>query len=185
MLFRSVSKSRIVDGRSIAMGDVLIGVPSTGLHTNGYSLARKIVFERLALRVDSRVAELGETVGDALLRTHRSYLPAVAPLLDRGWIKGMAHITGGGLTENTPRMLPPGTAVVIDRASWTVPALFTWLQQAGQIADDEMFRAFNMGVGLVIACAEEDAPQVLRGIDGAWPIGRIEAGDRTVRYVGD
>ena len=173
-----VSKSRIVNGEKIAPGDILIGLPSSGLHTNGYSLARRIAFDTLGLRVDSVVPELGESVGEALLRTHRSYLRVVSPLLERGWIKGMAHITGGGLTENVPRMLPAGRAFSLDRNSWTVPPLFRWLQKAGDLDEAEMFRAFNMGVGLVLACAPADADDVLSALGGmserAWRLGRID-----------
>ncbi|MBP8273436.1 MAG: phosphoribosylformylglycinamidine cyclo-ligase [Acidobacteria bacterium] len=178
----SVERSSVIDGSTIVAGDVLIGLPSTGLHTNGYSLARKIVFDALKLDVDAHVAELGTTVGDALMRTHRSYLPDVRPLLATGAIKGMAHITGGGLTENTPRMLPEGTSAEIDRTSWAVPPVFTWLQRGGAIADDEMLRAFNMGVGLVIAVDEANAATVLGAISDAWVVGRVVAGDRDVRY---
>ena len=178
-----VERARVIDGSRIAAGDVLIGVPSTGLHTNGYSLARTIVFDALKLDVDTHVADLGTTVGDALMRTHRSYLHVVQPLLASGVIKGMAHITGGGLTENTPRMLPEGTCAEIDRASWTVPPLFQWLQRGGAIADAEMLRAFNMGVGLVIAVAESEAAVVLQAIPDAWLLGRITAGSREVGYV--
>ena len=173
-----VSKSRIVNGESIVAGDVLIGLPSSGLHTNGYSLARRIAFDTLGLRVDSLVQELGTTVGEALLRTHRSYLRLISPLLDRGWIKGMAHITGGGLTENVPRMLPSGRGFSLDRNSWAVPPLFRWLQKAGDLDEPEMFRAFNMGVGLVVACAPENADHVLSALGGmsepAWRLGRID-----------
>jgi phosphoribosylformylglycinamidine cyclo-ligase len=173
-----VSRSRIVNGERIAAGDVLIGLPSSGLHTNGYSLARRIAFDSLGLQVDSLVPELGTTVGEALLRTHRSYLRAISPLLERGWIKGMAHITGGGLTENVPRMLPPGRGFSLDRNSWAVPPLFRWLQKAGDLDEAEMFRAFNMGVGLVLACAPGDADDVVAALDGmsepAWRLGRID-----------
>jgi phosphoribosylformylglycinamidine cyclo-ligase len=148
----AVTKSRIVDGRSIEPGDALLALPSTGLHTNGYSLARKIAFEVLGLGIDSRVAELGETVGEAFLRPHRSYLAQVAPLLDRGWIKGMAHITGGGIVENLPRVLPEGLGYSLDRGSWDVPSVFRWLQAAGGLDEAEMFRTFNMGVGLILVC---------------------------------
>jgi phosphoribosylformylglycinamidine cyclo-ligase len=173
-----VSRSRIVNGAGIVAGDVLIGLPSSGLHTNGYSLARRIAFDTLGLRVDSLVPELGTTVGEALLRTHRSYLRVISPLLGRGWIKGMAHITGGGLTENVPRMLPPGRGFSLDRSSWAVPPLFRWLQKAGDLDEPEMFRAFNMGVGLVLACAPACADDVLAALAGmsepAWRLGRIE-----------
>jgi len=173
-----VSRSRIVNGAGIVAGDVLIGLPSSGLHTNGYSLARRIAFDTLGLRVDSLVPELGTTVGEALLRTHRSYLRVISPLLGRGWIKGMAHITGGGLTENVPRMLPAGRGFSLDRSSWAVPPLFRWLQNAGDLDEPEMFRAFNMGVGLVLACAPACADDVLAALAGmsepAWRLGRIE-----------
>jgi phosphoribosylformylglycinamidine cyclo-ligase len=172
-----VSRSRVIDGRRIAAGDQLIALPSSGLHTNGYSLARQIVFDRLGLRVDSRVPDLGCTVGEALLATHRSYLAALAPLLDTDWIKGMAHITGGGIPENLPRVLPEGRSFTIDRSSWTVPPLFRWLAEAGGVADAEMLRAFNMGVGLILVCAPEHAGAVLDQLRGsgepAWALGQI------------
>jgi phosphoribosylformylglycinamidine cyclo-ligase len=172
-----VGRQQIVDGRRVVAGDVLIGLPSSGLHTNGYSLARAIAFDRLGLRVDSHVADLGETLGAALLRTHRSYLGIVAPLLERNWIKGMAHITGGGLTENVPRTLPEGLTFSVDRDSWTVPPLFAWLQRSGGLDDDEMFRAFNMGVGLVLVVAAPDADAVLSALhaasEPAWRLGAV------------
>ena len=176
-------RAQVIDGTRIAPGDVLLGVPSSGLHTNGYSLARRIAFDVLKLDPGTRVPDLGATVGEALMRVHRSYLPLVRPLLPSGVIKGMAHITGGGLTENTPRMLPAGTCAVIERSSWTVPAVFQWLQRGGGIADDEMLRAFNMGVGLVIAVGAADASTVLSAVDGAWTLGRVDAGEPGVRYV--
>jgi len=172
-----VDRSRVIDGRAIVPRDALIALPSSGLHTNGYSLARKIVFDVLGLAVDSRVSELGTTVGDALLQPHRSYLRLVMPLLDGGGVKGMAHITGGGLTENLPRTLPAGRSFQIDRSSWSVPTLFTWLQRAGGLDDAEMFRAFNMGVGLVLVCAREAAGQILATLnqsgEPAWLIGEV------------
>ena len=128
-------------------------------HERVFAGAQDRVRARLASTVDSHVAELGETVGAALLRPHRSYLVPWSPLLETGWIKGMAHITGGGITENLPRMLPDGRGFRLDRQSWTVPPLFQWLQRAGGVADAEMFRAFNMGVGLILVCrSRTDAP---------------------------
>ena len=178
-----VSRAKIIDGRAIVPGDLLIALPSSGLHTNGYSLARTIAFEVLKLRVDSSVAELGETVGEAFLRPHRSYLSAIMPLLERGWIKGMAHITGGGITENVPRTLPAGCTFSLDRASWAVPPLFRWLQQAGHIDDAEMFRAFNMGVGMVLIASASDAPPLVAALraagEPAWLLGVVE-GDGSV-----
>jgi phosphoribosylformylglycinamidine cyclo-ligase len=184
----AVERDRLIDGRRIAAGDVLISLPSSGLHTNGYSLARTIVFDRLRLGVHDRVAELGTTVAEALLATHRSYLPIVHPLLDAQRIKGMAHITGGGITDNLPRILPSGAAARIDRSAWQVPPLFQWLQRTGQVPDDDMFRTFNMGIGLIIACADVAADQVLgdlaaAGEPHATRIGRVTGDGEGVRYV--
>ena len=173
-----VPRGQIVDGRQIVAGDVLIGLPSSGLHTNGYSLARRIAFDALKLSADSHVAELGQSVGQALLAPHRSYLRCVSPLLERGWIKGMAHITGGGITENLPRTLPEGRGFSLDRSSWTIPPIFAWLQAAGGIDEAEMFRTFNMGVGLVLVSAPERAADLLRGLrdtgEPAWRLGIVE-----------
>jgi phosphoribosylformylglycinamidine cyclo-ligase len=163
-----VPRASVIDGRHIEKGDALVALPSTGLHTNGYSLARHIAFDVL-----NQVPELGETIGEALMRTHRSYLPQIGPLLDRGWIKGMAHITGGGLTENVPRMFPDGRGFSLDRHSWTIPPLFQWLQRSGQLDDAEMLRAFNMGVGLVIAASPAHAPALLSALPGSWILGQV------------
>lgn len=172
-----VSRPKVIDGRGIVVGDVLIGLPSSGLHTNGYSLARRIVFDAMGLTVESHVAELSMTVGQALLQPHRTYLPVVGPLLDSGWIKGMAHITGGGLTENVPRTIPEGRAPKVDRSSWTVPPLFTWLQRGGGVTDEEMLRAFNMGVGMVLVCSPEHEVPLLAALtasgEAAWRLGEV------------
>jgi phosphoribosylformylglycinamidine cyclo-ligase len=169
-----VSRSRIVDGRAVEAGDVLIGLPSSGLHTNGYSLARRIAFDMLGLDVGSWVAELGTTVGEALLRPHRSYLPVIAPCLERGVIKGMAHITGGGITENLPRALPGGRSYLLDRQSWQVPAIFAWLQRAGGVDEAEMFRAFNMGVGLIVIASPDHAAGLAAALGpDAWILGTV------------
>jgi phosphoribosylformylglycinamidine cyclo-ligase len=184
----AVARDRVIDGRRIAPGDVLIGIPSAGLHTNGYSLARRIAFERAALRVDSFVPELGTTIGEALLAPHRSYLSPIRPLLATRLIKGMAHITGGGITDNLPRILPEATEAIVDRSRWRVPAIFEWLQRTGGVPDDDMLRTFNMGIGLILVCGEADAGTVLSrlresGESGALPIGAIEQGAGGVRYV--
>jgi len=170
----SVTRDRIVDGRAVEAGDVLIALPSSGLHTNGYSLARKIAFEVLGLDVDAHVDQLGETVGAALMRTHRSYLAAVTPLLDRYLIKGMAHITGGGIPENLPRVLPDGRSYSLDRGSWTPPPVFQWLCHAGGLEEREAFRAFNMGVGLmlIVAASAADSALALLPAD-AWIVGTV------------
>jgi phosphoribosylformylglycinamidine cyclo-ligase len=184
----AVDRGRIIDGRSIKVGDVLIGLPSNGLHTNGYSLARKIAFEELKLKVDSHVPELGETVGEAFLRTHRSYLSAIKPLLARGQIKGMAHITGGGITDNLPRVLPQGTAARIDRTTWRVPALFRWLGESGRVPEYDLRRSFNMGIGLILVVdpkhAEAVRADLLRaGEANSVVIGDIVPGEPEVKYV--
>jgi phosphoribosylformylglycinamidine cyclo-ligase len=182
-----VARSRIVDGRGIARGDALVALPSSGLHTNGYSLARQIAFDRLKLAVDSHVDAIGGTVGDVFLRPHRSYLKAIAPLLDRGWIKGMAHITGGGITDNLPRVLPDGTEAVVDLGAWEVPAIFRWLASAGSVPQADMLRTFNMGIGLVIVAAASDQDRILRALDepAARVIGEIRRGPQPqVHYAG-
>jgi phosphoribosylformylglycinamidine cyclo-ligase len=183
-----VDRAKLIDGRSIVPGDVLIGLPSAGLHTNGYSLARRVLFDVAGLQPDAHVREIGATVGDALLAPHRSYLPFVRPLLERDFVRGLAHITGGGMTENLPRILPEGCAVEIDGRAWDVPPLFRYLQKRGQIARDEMYRAFNMGIGLIMVCAARDAERVINmmahaGEPNAVRIGLVVSGDRTVRYV--
>jgi phosphoribosylformylglycinamidine cyclo-ligase len=180
-----VERARIVDGRRIAAGDVLIGLPSSGLHTNGYSLARRIAFDLLRMEVDSHVGELGQTLGAALLATHRSYLPDIQPLLDAGRIRGMAHITGGGITDNLPRVLPEGTAAVVNLDSWEVPPVFRWLQRGGNVPIEDMLRTFNMGIGLILVAARGDAELLAGSLAGARVIGEIVTGDMpAVSYVG-
>jgi phosphoribosylformylglycinamidine cyclo-ligase len=178
----AVDRPQLITGRTIAVGDVLVGVPSSGLHTNGYSLARRVVFDRLRLDVDSYVPELSRTVGDALLEPHRSYLPIVKPMLDGGRIKGMAHITGGGITDNLPRVLPHGTAAVVDTSAWEVPPIFTWLQRGGDIPRDDMLRTFNMGIGLIAVTGRNHAEALIdemaaRGGRDARVIGEIVPGE--------
>ena len=184
----AVDRAKLIDGKGIAPGDVLIGLPSSGLHTNGYSLARKVLFEACGFTADTFVPELNGTVGDVLLATHRSYLAPIRPLLQAGLVKGMAHITGGGLTENLPRVFPEGCAAEIDRAAWRVPPVFTFIAERGGIAADEMLRAFNMGIGLVVVCDADAAERVLAllwefGEAGAVRIGRVVPGDRVVGYL--
>ena len=183
----AVERSRVIDGKSIAPGDVLIGLPSAGLHTNGYSLARRVLFEVAGWQADRFVPELGTTIGEALLAPHRSYLALVRPLLERQSVKGLAHITGGGITENLPRVLPEECAAEIDLQAWDVPALFQLLQERGQIAREEMFRAFNMGIGLVIVCAAREVERVINTLARAGEphpvrIGFVVSGNRQVTY---
>jgi phosphoribosylformylglycinamidine cyclo-ligase len=177
-----VDRERLINGRTIAVGDVLVGVPSSGLHTNGYSLARQIIFEHLELTVDHYVPELSATVGAVLLEPHRSYLRFIQPLLDSTRIKGMAHITGGGITDNLPRILPHGTAAVIDASAWEVPPLFQWLRRSGNVPVDDMMRTFNMGIGLILAVARDQAEPLLselaaRGGRAARVIGAVGPGE--------
>jgi phosphoribosylformylglycinamidine cyclo-ligase len=184
----AVDRARIVNGATLEPGDALIGLPSTGLHTNGYSLARRIVFEALKLKIDSVLPELGTTVADALLAVHRSYLRPVEPLLaEPGLVKGLAHITGGGITDNLPRIFPAGVGARIDRRAWEVPALFRFLGEAGQVPVGDMYRSFNMGIGLIVACRSGDAARVMTMLEGQGEapcvIGELVRGERSVRYV--
>jgi phosphoribosylformylglycinamidine cyclo-ligase len=186
-----VPRRRLIDGKGIAPGDVLIGLPSSGLHTNGYSLARRIAFDIAGLSADAVIPALGRSIGEALLVPHRSYLSVVRPLFGDGsgpaLIKGMAHITGGGITDNLPRMLPEGTHASIDRSTWRTPAIFRWLQQTGNVPDADMLRTFNMGIGLIIACAPDRERELIDALAGtgepdAVRIGQIRAGGEGVVY---
>jgi phosphoribosylformylglycinamidine cyclo-ligase len=181
-----VERDRLIDGKTIRPGDVLIGVPSSGLHTNGYSLARAVLFDHCGFRHDTVLPELNGTVGDALLAVHRSYQRAVSPLLEARLVKGMAHITGGGITENLPRTFPEGVGAEIDRNAWDTPPLFRLLQDRGAIAEDEMLRAFNMGIGLILVCAADDAERArtMLAAQGERPImlGRTIESGGDVRY---
>jgi phosphoribosylformylglycinamidine cyclo-ligase len=183
----AVESDCLVDGRSISVGDVVIGLPASGLHTNGYSLARRIAFEHLALSVDTKVQELGQSIGAALLKPHRSYLTALYPLVMRGAIKGMAHVTGGGITDNVPRILPEGTAARFDRGAWTIPPLFQWLQRNGNVSEQDMFRTFNMGIGMVVVCTPALVDTILDDLrarrEEPVVIGEIVSGNREVIYV--
>ncbi len=183
-----VDRDQVIDGSTITPGDVLIGLPSAGLHTNGYSLARRVFFEVCGYTVNTTVPQLGATVGDALLAPHRSYLRLITPLLSGHLVKGMAHITGGGITENLPRILPDGCAAVVDPHSWTPLPVFRFLHDRGSIPIDEMFRAFNMGIGLIIVSAPAHVDRVLSLIHGggetsAAIIGHIVAGNGLVHYT--
>ena len=183
-----VDKERVITGAGISEGDALIGLPSSGLHTNGYSLARAILFDRLSITVEDYVEAIGSTVGDALLRPHKSYLHPLRPLLRRNIIKGMAHITGGGMTDNLPRILPRGTSARVETTAWEVPALFRFLQREGRVTRDEMYRTFNMGIGLILVCPPEAVDEALAscaaaGEPDARRIGAVARGDGAVVYV--
>jgi phosphoribosylformylglycinamidine cyclo-ligase len=179
-----VDRAKIVDGKTIAPGDVLLALPSAGLHTNGYSLARKLFFEVAGYAPDTQLPELGMTAGEALLLPHVSYLKPLDGLLDKGALKGLAHITGGGLTDNIPRILPEGTAVRIERGSWPIPPLFELLRGLGNVSDREMYRTFNMGVGMVIVCAapavEAIETHLRERSEACYRIGSVVTGNREV-----
>jgi phosphoribosylformylglycinamidine cyclo-ligase len=177
-----VEKSSIIDGRRITPGDAVFALPSSGLHTNGYSLARRIFFDRLGLGIGDRVDELGCTVGEELLKVHTSYVRPVNGLIQRADVKGLAHITGGGLIENLPRILPRSCNAVIDRGSWPVPPVFTFLRERGEIDEREMYTVFNMGLGMIVITSPEDAGSVLKFNDGPdiYRVGRITAGEGKV-----
>jgi phosphoribosylformylglycinamidine cyclo-ligase len=180
-----VDHAKIIDGSRIAPGDLLLGLPSVGLHTNGYSLARKLFFETAGYAPDTYVAELGCTAAQELLKPHQNYLPFLDESLDDGKIKGLAHITGGGLLENLPRILPDGCGAEIIRDSWPLPPVFRHLVQLGDLPDSESYRVFNMGIGMAIAVAPDDAATVrdeiaARGVE-VYEIGRIVAGEKVVQ----
>ena len=182
----AVSREKIVTGEHIQVGDVLMGLPSNGLHTNGYSLARKLLFEVAKYGPEQYVNELKDKTGAALMRTHRSYLSVIKKLTGAELVSGMAHITGGGITENLPRILPKGMGALIDLASWTPPPLFEHLQALGNVEQDEMLRTFNMGIGLIAVIPAEQikkAKAVLnRANERHCIIGRVVRGERKVTY---
>jgi phosphoribosylformylglycinamidine cyclo-ligase len=178
-----VDKSKVIDGKSIVPGDVVLGLPSTGLQTNGYSLARKLFFEVGGYKPDTYLEELGSTVGEALLATHSSFLNTLEPLLDTGLIKGLAHITGGGFLENIPRILPDNVSVEIKRGTWPEPPVFGVMQKLGNVSDKEMFRTLNMGIGMVVICSESDADQMNETIRDFCQIGRVTSGAKSVDIV--
>jgi phosphoribosylformylglycinamidine cyclo-ligase len=175
-----VERDRVLDGSRVRAGDVVIGLGSTGLHTNGYTLARKIVFEAMGLSVDDEFPGSGRLVADVLLDVHRSYLPVLSGVLDADLVHGLAHITGGGIPGNLPRTLGPELGAVIELASWEVPDVFRVLGEAGGVSRDEMLRVFNMGVGMIALVAPEAVDQVIESVsqnDGpAWVMGEVEAG---------
>jgi phosphoribosylformylglycinamidine cyclo-ligase len=173
----AAEKSRLLTGKSIKRGDLLLALPSAGLHTNGYSLARKLLFETAGYRPDTHVPELEGTVAGELLKTHRSYLKPIRKLLDAGVLKGAAHITGGGITDNTPRMLPENLAAGIDLDAWRPPAIYELLRRIGEVPEDDMYRTFNMGVGMILAVSRKDAAKVAKLLRGEahFTIGEVVA----------
>jgi phosphoribosylformylglycinamidine cyclo-ligase len=160
-----VEREHAITGAKVREGDAILGLPSAGLHTNGYSLARKVLFDTMGLSVESRVPELGTTVGQALLAPHLCYLPALLPLIERGRVRALSHITGGGFQGNIPRVLPEGLCARIRRGSWEVPRLFRLIQAGGRVSDDEMFRTFNMGIGMAVVVAADDFHDALHSLE--------------------
>jgi phosphoribosylformylglycinamidine cyclo-ligase len=185
-----VERKRIIDGTTIKPGDVVIALESSGLHSNGYSLVRKAVFERGGLKLDDQVAELGQTVGTALLTPTRIYVKPILDLLlkkrDKPLLRGIAHVTGGGIAGNLERVLPENCRVTIDRSAWKPPAIFSWLSQIGNIDREEMFRVFNMGVGLIVVVRPRAADAVQRRLARhdvqTWVLGTVEPGERGAHY---
>ena len=183
----AVRRDRMLRREAVEAGDALVALPSDGLHTNGYSLARKVLFDVLGLAVDSPVPEFGRTVGEVLLRAHRAYLDAVAPLLDGGLVRCAAHITGGGIPDNLPRALPEGLGAEIDLGSWDQPAIFELIRRAGRVPEDDMRRTFNLGVGMILVVGDEHVGVVLERLvphGSGWLIGRVVAGPG-VRFIGE
>ena len=182
-----VERDKLITGDAIRIGDVLLGLPSTGLHTNGYSLARKLFFEVAHYSAEQYVNALKDKAGAALMKTHRSYLGVIKKLTAAEVVSGMAHITGGGITENLPRILPRGTAALVELGKWPVPPLFEHLQQLGNVEQEEMLRTFNMGIGLVAVIPGDKFKRVKALLDRAnekyHVMGRIVKGDRRVLYA--
>jgi len=173
-----VEKEQIIDGSSITVGNKLIGIGSSGLHSNGYSLARRIIFDHMGLAINSQLPDSTKTVDEELLTPTRIYVRSIMNLLKDFRINGIAHITGGGLLENVPRVLPKGCAANIKLGSWTMPSIFTIMQKVGNVEQNEMYRTFNMGIGMVLAVAATDVDDILSRLNGlgeqAWLIGEVK-----------
>ncbi len=182
-----VEKSKIITGQTIQPGDTLLGLASSGLHTNGYTLARKVIFDTLEMDIDEAPPELGRPVGEALLEPHKDYSQTMLPLFDKYDIKGLAHITGGGLPGNLSRVLPDGCDAVISKQSWDTPPLFQLIASGGLVPSDDMYRTFNMGIGMVIVTGPDNAKNLINALDSSgetvYTIGAIEEGKGTVRLV--
>ncbi|HEO69894.1 MAG TPA: phosphoribosylformylglycinamidine cyclo-ligase [Candidatus Hydrogenedentes bacterium] len=183
-----VDRKRIVDGSALREGDAIIGIPSSGLHTNGYSLARKVCFEVAGLGCDDPMPGVGKTVGEALLEPHRSYAKIIQVLMAIVTVKGMAHVTGGGITDNLPRALPEGLGAEVDLDAWAAPPLFRFLHETGNVAEREMLRTFNMGMGYLVMVAADEVDKALDGLGQAGEplvrIGTVIRGENKVSYKG-
>jgi phosphoribosylformylglycinamidine cyclo-ligase len=178
-----VERDLLITGSSIKPGDRVIGLPSKGLHTNGYSLARQICFEKLGLTPGTYVREIASTIGDALLAPHISYYQELYPLVKQKKIKGMAHITGGGFYDNIPRILPDGCGVEIHKGSWPILPIFKFLQRSADITDEEAYRVFNMGIGMVVVCEAEDFKTVKDAIPRSYELGTVVSGEKKVTLI--
>src|SRR5437868_5844871 len=182
-----VDREKIVTGKDVQIGDIILGLASNGLHTNGYSLARKLLFEVAHYSADTYVNEVKNKVGNELMRTHKSYWPALRKLIDGQCVVALAHITGGGITQNLPRVLPRGTAASIDLGSWPAPPLFEHLQKLGNVPQEEMLRTFNMGLGMLLVVPSKKFKKTQSVLDRAsekcFTVGRIVKGDRKVMYT--
>jgi phosphoribosylformylglycinamidine cyclo-ligase len=184
-----VERDAIIDGTKISTGDAVIGLAASGVHSNGYSLVRKVVFEAAKLNISAHIPELGKTVGEELLIPTRLYVKPVRKLLNAQSpaIHGLANITGGGLPDNIGRILPPDRRVHISRNSWTVPPVFGWLQKCGNVAETEMFRVFNMGIGFAVICAPSAADDIVKHFTSegipAWRIGEVKDGEAGVEIA--
>jgi phosphoribosylformylglycinamidine cyclo-ligase len=181
-----VERKRILDGSRVKAGDILVGLPATGLHTNGYSLARKIFFEQLGLGPDDHVAELGCTVADELLKVHRCYLQVLWPVLAEDRVHALAHITGGGITDNLPRVIPENLRAEVKVGAWDIPPVFHFMARHGEIPEDDLWRTFNMGVGMILVVAPNQLEKVLlllrnQGCPG-FPMGNVTPGEHGVGY---
>ncbi|MCG9133731.1 phosphoribosylformylglycinamidine cyclo-ligase [Candidatus Poribacteria bacterium] len=184
----AVEKSDVITGEKIAPGDQLIGLGSTGLHTNGFSLVRRIVFDRCGYDVDTYLPELSATLGDALLATHKSYVKSILELREVCGIKGISHITGGGLPANVLRILPDGCVADIRKGTWEIPRIFPFLQEKGNVEEAEMYRVFNMGIGMVVILAPDAVEAALASLNASgestYLIGEVVAGEKGVQGVG-
>ncbi len=187
MIVGCVRRKDILDGSGIRPGDWILGLPSLGLHTNGYSLARKVLLETAGLKLSQRVAALGRDLGDEMLAPHRCYGSLLQPLLARRWLSGLVHVTGGGITDNTPRILPSDCGAEIILGSWPVLAIFDLIASLGKVPRQEMFRTFNMGLGMLLVVSERHLESVKRALrnkhEECWTIGRIIKGKQRVYYT--
>jgi len=182
-----VEKNKLIDGSNIKAGDIIIGLASTGLHTNGYSLARKIIFEKLKLKPETYISELGKTVAEELLTVHKSYLHSVSDLIENGLLTGIAHITGGGITDNLIRILPKNLKAEILLDSWDVPPIFKFLVKEAHLEQEESFKTFNMGIGMILICHIKNEGRVISHLkdkkEKYWIIGEIKSGKREIIYI--